>query len=68
MRKSQNDVRVNFMLEKDKHNDLSILVRMSGKSITAILTDYINKIINDNSDLIIQRKEIESQLNNSLKF
>ena len=68
MRKSQNDVRVNFMLEKDKHNDLSILARMSGKSITAILTDYINKIINDNSDLIIQRKEIESQLNNSLKF
>lgn len=62
------DVRVNFMLEKEKHKDLLVLSRISGKSITEILTDYVNKIISENQSAIAERREIEARLNDSLKF
>ena len=56
------------MLEKEKHKDLLVLSRISGKSITEILTDYVNKIISENQSAIAERREIEARLNNSLKF
>ena len=68
MKRCADDIRVNFMLAKDKHNDLLILLRVSGKSITEILTDYISKIINENKNVIEERKEIEARLNESIKF
>ena len=68
MKRCADDIRVNFMLAKDKHNDLLILSRVSGKSITEILTDYISKIINENKNVIEERKEIEARLNESIKF
>ena len=68
MKKDTNEQRVNFMLDKDKHNDLLILSRISGKSITEILTGYIDKIISENKNAIEERKEIEARLNESIKF
>ena len=68
MKRCADDVRVNFMLAKDKHNDLLILSRVSGKSVTEILTDYISKIINENKNAIEERKELEAKLNESIKF
>lgn len=68
MKRCADDVRVNFMLAKDKHNNLLILSRVSGKSVTEILTDYISKIINENKNAIEERKELEAKLNESIKF
>ena len=68
MSKEVKDVRVNFMLAPEKHKDLLTLARISGKSVTKILTDYISRIISENQEAISQRRELDAKISEGVKF
>lgn len=55
-------IRVNFLLDIEKHKDLMMLARISNVTATDIITQLLDKFLQNNADLLNEYKSKEVKL------
>ena len=55
-------IRVNFLLDSEKHKDLMLLARISNVTATDIITQLLDKFLQNNTDLLNEYKSKEVKL------
>ena len=55
-------IRVNFLLDSEKHKDLMMLARISNVTATDIITQLLDKFLQNNADLLNEYKGKEVKL------
>lgn len=55
-------IRVNFLLDSEKHKDLMMLARISNVTATDIITQLLDKFLQNNADLLNEYKSKEVKL------
>ena len=55
-------IRVNFLLDSEKHKDLMLLARISNVTATDIITQLLDKFLQNNADLLNEYKSKEVKL------
>ena len=55
-------VRVNFLLDSEKHKDLMTLARISNITATDIITQLVDKFLQNNVELLNEYKSKEVKL------
>ena len=55
-------IRVNFLLDSEKHKDLMLLARISNVTATDIITQLLDKFLQNNVNLLNEYKSKEVKL------
>ena len=61
-KKANKDTRVTFLLRKKEWEGLRILARLKGTTPNTLINDYIEKLLDDNADVIVKYSKLMKEV------